>query len=221
MDRTPVAAVRRSLPAAASRRDMLKTSVGGLLAAGPLARLSADSEARKRGKRRKKKRRNKRDKPKTRVDATCPAPNVTKLAPSSGDIRLAQTFTAQRSGQLVRADLALFGDGAAEPDFIVRLAAVDATGTPTNDVLAEAVIPGADVAAEGSTVSATFANPALLAAGSEYALVLARPGSGFFSWQNRGDNACAGRAFFSLNLSEAFQPANGQADHIFTTFARS
>jgi hypothetical protein len=216
-------AILNALPAALSRRGLLPLLTGGLLATGPLA-LEDELLARKRRKRRKgKRKRNKQsNKPRTRVDATCAAPDEIVNAPSSGNLRLAQTFTAQRSGLLTRAELLLFGDGNVEPEFIVRLAAVDEAGTPTNNVLAEASASGTAVSVDSATVSFAFADPPPVVAGTAYALVLSRLGADFISWAFREDNTCNGRSFFSVGRDELFELIpDGQIDFTFATFVRS
>jgi hypothetical protein len=209
--------ILNSLPSALSRRGLAPLLMGGLLATG----VENVGAKRKRKQRKRKNKQRKNDRPKTRVDAECPAPEVFKVGKTSPDIRLAQTFTAERSGQLIRADLLLLGDGKVEPEFTARLVPVDEAGVPTENVLAEASVSGAGVSAS-STVSFVFADPPPVVAGTVYALVLARPGSEFFSWLVRGDNSCNGRAFFSLGQNAPFQQfPDAESDFIFTTFVRS
>jgi len=195
-----------------------------MLAIGPLAIPGDDAEARKRGKqkRRNGKRNKKHNKPKTRADATCAASGGGDTpAPSCCDNRFAQTFTPRASGQLLRAELALVGGGAAAADFIVRIAPVDGSGIPTNDVLVEASVASASVSNVLSTVAFTFTNPAAVEAGTTYGLVLTRPGSDIFAWAVRDLNACDGRSFVSFSQSDTFQFTSEQSDFIFTTFVRS
>jgi len=220
MEMTLMATFWEALTAATSRRGVL-AGLGGLLAASPLAR-SNDAVARKRGKRRKKKRKHKKDpKLQTRVDATCPGPTDDHgLSSLTGDVRFAQTFTAQASGQLVRAELQLlhFSLG----DYILQVGTVDAFGVPTNEVLAVTSVASAEVP-EGDEVTArfNFGSPAELKAGTQYALVLTRPGSDTLIWRGHFDDTCAGRAFFSGDQTSPFVGESIELDLIYATFVQS
>jgi len=213
----------RSFTLAASRRGLLAGLTGGVFAVGALG-MDHDAEARKHGKNRKRKgRKNKKqNRPRTRTDATCGGGSDANLGAFSGNNRLAQTFTAIRSGPLVSAQiliLKLAGDTAG--DFVLRLSPVAKSGevnAPANEVLAETSFTDAALPVGESTVTFTFATPFTVVAGTEYALVLTRPGGGQFAWSGHGDS-CSGQAFVGLDQTGAFIDTG--IDLIFTTFVRS
>ncbi len=97
-----------------------------------------------------------------------------------------QTFVAAVSGPLVKADVQLFcnGCGATPPNLTLSLRNTSG-GLPTGADLASATIPGSAFAAGSSVLyTASFASPATVIAGTQYALIL-RPvsvpaGSGYF-----------------------------------------
>jgi hypothetical protein len=67
----------------------------------------------------------------------------------------------------------------------------------------------------------TFACPAVVAAGTAYALVLTRPGADLVAWVGQGVlNPCTGQSFFSPDQTTPFQ-AQGESDLFFTTFVTS
>jgi hypothetical protein len=215
-----------SFTTAASRRGALGALSGGLLAAGPLVRLTSDSEARKRGKRkRRKNKKGKKQKSKTIVDATCSGPFNIGFKRDSGTARFAQTFTAIASGALVKAEFDLAKDTGSEGDYILRLSSVDGKGVPTNDVLAETTVANADVPAQFVTVPFTFTDPFPVEAGKAYALVLTRPG-GQLQLDGNRNNPCSGQAFVSEDQTAPFNKVEVDGfdfviDFIVTTFIRS
>jgi hypothetical protein len=222
MDISHFAAFRQSLTLVASRRGVL-AGLSGLLAASPLALGGDESLARRRRKRRKK-RKNKKDKKRavTRADASCPGPSddLIPITPS-GDVRLAQTFSAARSGELVRAELEFVRLDATNGDFVLRLAPVDGAGVPSNTVLAETSVANAAVPEGESPVAFTFADPASVDAGTEYTLVLTRPGGDRFSWAVEAADGCPGQRFSSDDQSAPFEIAGGNRGFVYTTFVRS
>jgi hypothetical protein len=222
METTPLVALLRRLSSSTSRRDVFASLSSGLFATG-VVNFADDAAARKKGKRRKrgksKKDKNK-DKPKIRVDATCPTSGLSGSG-NVGDVRFAQTFAALASGPLVKAELLVEKEAGSTGDFILRLSAVDGSGFPTNDVLAVAVAADASVPDGVSTVTFTFANPASVVAGTEYALVLTRPGGDFIGAFGGLGNPCAGQRFFSPDQKHPFQLDSSGFDLEFTTFVRS
>lgn len=216
------AALRRSLSALASRRGILGGLTGGLIAAVPLDREDGALAKKNGKKKRKKKRKNKKqDRPVTRADATCPGPPDGVGGQVSGDSRLAQTFTALRTGRLVRAEIPIVKFAGSLADYILQLANVDAFGVPSNEVLAVTSIANVDVPDGESTIALTFANAAVVEEGTQYALVLTRPGSDNLIWQNRFGDLCPGRTFVSPNTTDPFAPVSADADFLFTTFVQS
>ncbi len=214
----------RFVPNAATRRGILAALAGGLFTAGPLALLVDDVEGENHRKRKKRNRNRKRKdkKPKTRTDATCGGASDTNLGAFSGNNRLAQTFTALASGPLVSAQIRIDKlPGEPAGDFVLRLSPVAKSGevnAPTNEVLAETSLADGVVPAGESTVTFSFAAPFPVVAGTEYALVLTRPGGGQFAWLGHGDS-CPGQAFAGPDQSGSF--IDTDIDLIFSTFVRS
>lgn len=211
----------RVLELAAARRGIFAGILASMLAANlneTVAKRKRRRNQKKRGRR--KKRRN--QKPKTRVDATCPEPAEFSLRDPDGNNRYAQTFTAKSSGPLISAELSISKLAGSPGDYILRLSPVDGSGIPTNEVLAEAIVANADVPDGGGTVPFTFGTPYAVKAGNDYALVLTRS-EGTFGWGARGGDACAGSAFRSPDQTAPFTEGvggNGN-DFIFTAFVRS
>jgi len=87
----------------------------------------------------------------------------------------AQTFTAGASGALTRVELRLDKEAGTTAPLTVQVRSVSA-GAPTATVLASKLVPAADLAvAAGSDVpveSITFATPASIVSGSQYAIVV-------------------------------------------------
>ena len=140
-------------------------------------------------------------------------------APAAGDDRLAHTFTALGSGPLVRADLLLAKGAGSNGDYLLRLSPVDGSGVPTNTVLAETSVANANVLIGESTVSFSFAAPFTIVSGTQYALILTRPGGDSIAWRFKGGNPCEGRSFVSQSQTDKFVPDSD--DFIFATFVSS
>jgi hypothetical protein len=216
MDTMPITALARSVLPALSRRGILAGLGGGLLAARQLADGGTDSKAKKNGKR-KKKRKNKRKKNDVRVDAICPGPtDNTGFGLNEGAL-FAQTFTTLSTGRLVLAEVLIEPLATGSADLTLQLRDVDASGVPTNNVLAEASLDVSNVPAGVSTVFFAFADPPSVAATREYALVLSQVGPRSVSWKGHFGDACAGRAFRSEPSSEPFEVPVDELDLIFTT----
>jgi hypothetical protein len=217
-----IAELPQSMSGLASRRGIVASLAGGLLAAGIGGLGADDADAKKKGKRRKK-RKNKKEKngPKIRIDATCLTSGGAGSGNGDGSVRFAQTFTALASGQLVEAELLVEKQAGSTGDFILRLSPVDGSGFPTNDVLAVTLAADASVPEDISTVTFVFGNPAAVVAGTEYALVLTRPGGDFIGAFGQLDNPCAGQRFFSPDQTAPFQLDSSGFDLEFATFVRS
>ncbi len=179
-----------------------------------------EAEAKKHGKRKK----NRNDKKaKTRADASCPGPSGdgVGLSIAFADVRLAQTFTAFRSGRLLQTALQIDKSEGSFGDYVLQLGAVDTFGVPTNEVLAATTVANGSVPVGETLVPFTFAQPAAVVAGKQYALVLTRPGSDRLFWRGHFGDSCGGRSFNSGNLTVPFKGASIDLDLIFTTFVRS
>jgi hypothetical protein len=130
-------------------------------------------------------------------DANCPGPADTYGGDSGPDVataRFGQTFTAQNTGALTRAQLLVDKSGSAG-DHVVTINAVDASGFPTDTVLASTAVPDGSVPSGQSTLTADFAAPAVVTAGQEYALTISRPTSDFIGVGFRTTNPCQGEAY--------------------------
>jgi hypothetical protein len=222
MDINHVDTLLQSLKSAISRRGLLAGLSGGLLATRSAAHGGDEAAARKRRKRRKKRKRSDKKRAVTRADASCPGPSagIIPIA-SSGEFRFAQTFTAGRSGELVRAEIEILRNTATAGDFILRLAPLDSEGVPTNTVLAESSVRGAEAPEDPATVSFSFADPASVEAGITYALVLTRPGGDRFGWAVEAAAGCPGERFRSVDQSAPFETQGSGLGFVFTTFVRS
>jgi hypothetical protein len=216
----------RSLPAA-SRRGVLTSGLAAILPAA--LRLDGAEARRKRKRHRQRKHRQPQNPtsppspppgPGTHTDAICAGSGESNLG-GSGNIRLAQTFTALTSGPLLRADLLITKLAGSLGEYILQVGQVDAFGEPTNDVLASTSVANLAVPDGQSTVSFNFGNPATVVASTQYSLVLSRPDSTHLQWQGQNGDACAGRAFASVNQSGEFLPADVDLDLVFTTFVTS
>jgi Ca2+-binding RTX toxin-like protein len=114
----------------------------------------------------------------------------------------AQTFTAGLSGVLDQADLKLYKLGTPPDPVNVEIRDTSA-GIPGTTVLATGTIPTSAITTTGTGefASVTFATPALVTAGTLYALVAYAPGTGsdVVSWfdQSGGDPYPSGGYFFS------------------------
>jgi hypothetical protein len=107
---------------------------------------------------------------------------------------IAQTFTAGISGALDQVDLGLFVDDSCPPAGPLTIAIQGvAGGVPSGVVLASATLAEANVPAIGTgdvVSSVPFAVPALVVAGTQYAIVASAPGA-------QGDCSAAGNQAYS------------------------
>jgi hypothetical protein len=204
------------------RRGLLAGLTAGLLAPRSFASGINEAEAKKKGKGKKKRKNKKRKntKAQARIDATCSGPSDgTSVRPPEAGPRIAQTFTALRSGDLISAEIEAEGPGLSG-ELVLRLAPLDSAGLPTNNVLSEAVVAVADLPKEPATIRFEFSNPFRVVAGTEYALVLTRFAGGGFAWNGQSGNPCSGRSLGSADQTAPFTETEG-LDLIFTTFVRS
>jgi hypothetical protein len=113
---------------------------------------------------------------------------------------LAQTFTAGISGGLDQVDLDLLKAGTS-PDVTVEIRDVSA-GQPGAAVLATATVPGSSLGTTAAFLPATFATPATVTAGTQYAIVAYSPGvignSSGVTYQS-GGNLYTGGLMFTSN----------------------
>ena len=115
---------------------------------------------------------------------------------------LAQTFTAGITGGLDQVDLLLLKVGT-PPSYTVEIRNTSA-GNPGTSVLATASLPLSALVTDpsGSFIPVTFAPPAPVAAGTQYAIVIYGPavGSNLIGWRYQNTNPYpAGAMFQSLD----------------------
>jgi hypothetical protein len=154
------------------------------------------------------------------LDANCPGPpNVQFTNP--GDHRVAQTFTAQRTGAVVRGEVEVNKSGVPGGDWVVRIAATDGSGIPTNTVLASTTIADATVPGGNSRLAGVFAPPASVVGGQQYALLLTRPGALHWTVRGRVGNPCPGKRFISQSFGSGawFDPDPDEVDGFDPVFA--
>jgi len=131
------------------------------------------------------------------LDANCPGPREMSFSSmGGGNSRVAQTFTAGITGGLTVAAVDVTKSGTAG-DYRLDINEVDGSGVPTNNVLASTTVSDAAVPAGSSLVTGSFATPAQVTAGLQYALIITRPGSSGLAWGTRLGNDCPGGMFFA------------------------
>src|SRR5262245_13462551 len=136
-------------------------------------------------------------------DASCSSPSAA-VAGQPANNRGAQTFTAQNTGALTRAQVEI--DKIGSPgDWILSINAVDGSGIPTNTVLGTTTIPDSSVPNGVGTLTADFAAPAAVTAGHQYAVVFTRPTSDPLRIRYSIVNACPGDAWFSFSQTGPFE----------------
>jgi len=152
------------------------------------------------------------------LDANCPGPMDGVLALSGGS--RAETFTAQTTGGLVRAELAIREAAMTSGNYVVQILGTDGSGVPTNTVLASATIPDASVPAGDSTLVGAFDPAAGVVAGQKYALSVSRSGSPYVLPVTNAA-PCPGQLFFSGFPSTTWNPDPPNLDMIFAVFVES
>jgi hypothetical protein len=149
------------------------------------------------------------------LDANCPGPPDASTDPEPTE-RDVQTFTAQRTGSLVRGELEISKtDGAA--DWVMQIVTTDGSGTPTNNVLASTTIANASVPEGESTIAGLFASPASVVAGQQLGLLISRPGESY-TLRDRFESPCPGQEFFSISGGPFMSDAN--FDFVFAVFVK-
>jgi hypothetical protein len=206
-------AITLSLEALWTRRTTILGALAALLAADHLA--PGDTEAKK--KRKRKKRKKKKQKPQTFADASCPFVAGLGLG---GLRRAAQSFIAQRSGKLSRAEFGLRQnvDGAT---FTVEIRDLNGAGEPDTVLATETVTDIPATAASGPlrTISVNFANPATVTVGLSFALsVTSAEGEGYVLHTNGDINQCPDSTLFSDFAANGDFVALNSGDMVFATF---
>jgi hypothetical protein len=114
---------------------------------------------------------------------------------------LAQTFTAGLSGGLDRVDLPLRRRAQTTLPVNVQITSVELSGAPNNaNVLATTTVPANEFPTSGTGfVAITFAVPAAVVAGTQYAIVAytADPNEGAYEWGGSTINSVTGNVYAS------------------------
>ena len=145
----------------------------------------------------------------------CPGPteDTFGIGSDGSRARLAQVFTASRTGSLRQIKIAVVKKPNPGSDYVVQLVKVSGSpnGTPSNsaaDVLAEVTIPDGNVPAGASTLTGSFSGPKLVQ-GTEYAAVINRLGNTELTVGTRvganGADDCPNSRMFSATGDNAFE----------------
>jgi hypothetical protein len=152
------------------------------------------------------------------ADANCPGP-LASGASQTDETVWAQTFTALNTGKLTRARAPVSKEAASTGDFVLSIHTVDASGVPTDTVLATTTIDDAPLPEETlTTIEGVFAAPADVVAGEQYALAVSRPGGTSMAVGVRGDDLCPGTLYSRPSSSDPFAPVGLNADMVFAVF---
>ena len=155
------------------------------------------------------------------LDANCPGPPSAASGVPSGNWRIAQNFTAQRTGSLVRGEIEITKSGSPGGNWVMQILATDDSLRPVNTVLASTTpIADATVPAGDSRLAGVFASPASVEAGKWYALIVTRPGAAAFGIRYRSDNPCPGEQFFSDTQGGSFFTTLPGIDTTFAVFVK-
>jgi hypothetical protein len=132
---------------------------------------------------------------------------------------LAQTFTAGRSGGLDQVDLSLLITGSPSAPLNVEIRNAYG-GTPGTTVLASHSLPASGLPTTFTFVPISFAVPAAVVAGIQYAIVAyTSTPTGSYRWANSATNSYAGGgALFSPNSPPSFWGESAEGDQAFKTY---
>lgn len=157
--------------------------------------------------------------PRGAPDAGCPGPRDFQAFIDNGRAA-AQTFTATRSGRLTGAEVLVneqtdIGSG----DVVLTIARVNAAGAPTNDVLASATIPGAELDDNIAMRAANFkfGTAARVVAGERYALIARKSNGTHFNWFGRNHTSCPGDMYFRDPGERAWEE-NPSLDFVYNVY---
>lgn len=139
--------------------------------------------------------------------------------------RIAQTFTEPNGGKLNTVQLVLNNQADTTGDYVLQVNTVDpSSGFPTNNTIASTQLAGDQVGNNPDFVPFTFATPATLVAGTQYALVHSRPnGSGTHDVPFIDPGPCPGGELFISNtqtgpFERAIPSQPGRVDTSYITF---
>jgi hypothetical protein len=128
------------------------------------------------------------------LDANCPGPPNDSVSMAANH-RRGQTFTAQTTGILVRAEIEVTKPASTTGDWVMEIWATDPMGAPTNALLGSATIADATVPTGDVRLVGTFSPGVGVAAGQSYVLSLRRAAA--WNLRDRNSNPCPGNEFFS------------------------
>jgi hypothetical protein len=131
------------------------------------------------------------------ADATCDPAGGGSIN-TGGNNRLGEVFTALHSAPLASVQFTatkLAGETGAA-DFGVSINTLDMSGVPTNTMLASQTVADPVGGAGPYLLTANFATPATVIAGTQYAVVFTRPGPNALTLEGSGDT-CPGKLFIA------------------------
>jgi hypothetical protein len=135
-------------------------------------------------------------------DASCAANLGATIEQPNGNQKVAQTFTALHTGVLDTATTAVTPRGGAVGDWTLEIAAT--SGGAPSSVLASATVPNTLATNTQGFITGTFANPAAVTAGGEFALLISRPGSNGFGVALQGGDPCPGQGYYQNSAGGPF-----------------
>ena len=151
------------------------------------------------------------------ADASCPGPATSNRFAGQGDVRFAQTFTAQHSGTLTTVQLGVLVTGTAA-DWEVRILATSG-GVPVSSggVLASTTVDDATVPMSGQ-ITVHPSPPPLLVAGQQYAVAVTRPGSDSIGVLTVTGDPCPGDFFIAGPDPNSFGMEGSDHEMVFSAF---
>jgi hypothetical protein len=136
-------------------------------------------------------------------DASCNANLGAAIVMPNGDQKVAQTFPALHTGPLTSATSALTNRlGSTPGDWRFEIAAT--SGGLPGSVLASAIVPNTLASGAQGFVTARFAAPAQVTAGTLYAVLFSRPGSSSYAVAEQGGDPCPGQGYFQMSVGGPF-----------------
>jgi hypothetical protein len=143
------------------------------------------------------------------------------LAGINSSQSLAQTFTAGKAGRLDQVDLDLKRTGA-PPSLTVELWNVS-SGSPGNQALASTSVLASSVPTTTGFIAVPFAAGAMVAPGTQYAIVAYSSGSGgdFYQWAVANDTLYSGGTSYGSSASPPTTWFAGGTDTAFKTYVAS
>jgi hypothetical protein len=138
-------------------------------------------------------------------DASCTVNPGVLLSQADGNRKTAQTFPAIHTGGLDTAQTTVENDVGTSGDWSLEIAATSG-GVPAG-ILASTTVPNTIPSGTVDVITGTFASPAQVTAGTLYALLISRPGSGpnGYDVAEQGGDPCPGQqAYFQNAVSGPF-----------------